>query len=203
MKYLILILALTLGAVAHAQTAAVEGKVAELNAKTGVVLLAWIERAPNTNGGQLPGALYSSRVAWIEIVNGLASFKGQDLIVKVTEDAQGQVLTQTAYWLGGSLPGPLQPAPADAYITGRTSPFTKTQVEAFCNTQWKATSGNSAARDIIEFTVSNVTANTVRVSGLFHDVATGNRVTLTYLISLVDANGATTGANVKFEKVIE
>jgi len=76
-------------------------------------------------------------------------------------------------------------------------------VESFCNTQWKATSGNAAARDVIQFTVENVSGNTVRVSGLFHDVATGNRVKLTFLITLVDANGATSGANVKFEKVIE
>ena len=114
----------------------------------------------------------------------------------------GVVGQEAAYWLN-AIPEPLKPAEPDAYITGRTQPFTKAQVESFCNTQWKATSGNAAARDVIQFTVENVTGNTVRVSGLFHDVATGNRVKLTYLISLVDANGATSGANVKFEKVIE
>ncbi len=60
-----------------------------------------------------------------------------------------------------------------------------------------------AALAVKEFSVTNIDANTVRVTGLFHDVAANTRPRLTYLITLVDANGATTGTNVKFEKVIE
>jgi len=193
LQYLALSITITLGAFAHADT--LQQKVDALGAAPNV-LEAWIETAPVSFGRA--GTLYAGRIAWVEISGATVQQKGIEVIVKNL----GVVGQEQAYWVG-SLPVPLQPAPADAYITGRTSPFTKTQVESFCNTQWKATSGNSAARDVIEFTVSNVTANTVRVSGLFHDVATGNRVKLTYLISLVDANGATTGANVKFEKVIE
>ncbi len=76
-------------------------------------------------------------------------------------------------------------------------------METFCNAQWRLTSGNAAALAIKDFRVENFDPNTVRVTGLFHDVTTNTRPRLTYLITLVDANGATTGANVKFEKVVE
>lgn len=201
MKYLLIFLTLITVAVTDAtgQTAAVQTKVDALNAAPGV-LEAWIDEAPKTFGKA--GTLYFSRVAWVQVVGTVVEQKGADVLVKVVEDANHQVTSQTAYWVG-TVPGPLAAAVPDAYITGRTTPFTKAQVEAFCNTQWKATSGNTAARDVIEFSVTNVTANTVRVQGLFHDVATGNRVRMTYLITLVDPNGATSGTNVKFEKVVE
>ena len=193
MKYFIALLTIALAAFTQAES--LQAKVDALGAAPGV-LEAWIDIAPVSMGKA--GTLYAGKVAWVEVSNGTVSQKGIDVIVQHL----GVVNQEAAYWVN-DLPGPLKPAPADAYITGRNTPFTKAQVENFCNTQWKATSGNAAARDVIDFTVQNVSANTVRVQGLFHDVATGNRVRLTYLISLVDANGSTSGANVKFEKVVE
>lgn len=173
----------------------VQERIAELNAVP-EVLDAWIETTP----ASIPraGEIYTGRLGWAYLTGGVVRLTGHDLIIVKL----GVIGEEAAYWLN-QVPDILKPAEPDAYITGRTQPFTKAQVEAFCNAQWRATSGNAAARDVIEFSVSNVTANTVRVSGLFHDVATNNRIKLTYLISLVDANGATSGANVKFEKVIE
>lgn len=192
-RYIILWAAVAVAAIAGADT--LQQRVDALDAAPNV-LEAWIDTAPVSIGRA--GTVYAGRVAWVESSGSTATQKGIEVIV-VNLGVVGQ---EAAYWLN-AIPEPLKPATPDAYITGRTVPFTKAQVEAFCNTQWKATSGNAAARDVIRFTVENVTGNTVKVSGLFHDVATGNRVKLTYLISLVDANGATSGANVKFEKVIE
>jgi hypothetical protein len=199
LRYLILWLAVALAAITNADT--LQQKVDALGAAPNV-LEAWIETAPVSFGRA--GTLYAGKVAWVEVSGQTVQQRGIEVIVKHL----GEVGQEAAYWVG-SLPAPLQVTP-DAYITGRTgtvqnplTPFTSAQVQAFCNAQWKATSGNAAARDVMEFSVENVTPNTVRVSGLFHDVATNNRVRLTYLISLVDANGATTGANVKFEKVVE
>lgn len=192
-RYIILWAAVAVAAIAGADT--LQQRVDALDAAPNV-LEAWIDTAPVSIGRA--GTVYAGRVAWVESSGSTATQKGIEVIV-VNLGVVGQ---EAAYWLN-AIPDPLKPATPDAYITGRTVPFTKAQVEAFCNTQWKATSGNAAARDVIQFTVENVTGNTVRVSGLFHDVATNQRVKLTYLISLVDANGATSGANVKFEKVIE
>ena len=150
--------------------------------------------------------IYFVKLVWLIVENGSVKKDSGDVLV---ENLSGQNELVIG-WLG-DVPASTKPPAADAYITGRTSeaanqpkrPFTKAEVETFCNTQWKATSGNAAARDVIEFSVENVTPNSVKVRGLFHVVATNNRLRLTYLISLVDANGATTGSNVKFEKVIE
>lgn len=142
--------------------------------------------------------IYFVKLVWLIVENGSVKKDSGDVLV---ENLSGQNELVIG-WLG-DVPASTKPPAADAYITGRNTPFTKAQVESFCNTQWKATSGNAAARDVIEFSVENVTPNSVKVRGLFHDVATNNRARLTYLISLVDANGATTGSNVKFEKVIE
>jgi hypothetical protein len=193
MKYLILFATLTQAALSYGDT--LQQRVDALDGAPNV-LEAWIEVAPVSIGRA--GTVYAGRVAWVESTGATATQKGIEVIV-VNLGVVGQ---EAAYWLN-AIPEPLKPATPDAYITGRTVPFTKAQVESFCNTQWKATSGNAAARDVIEFSVENVTANTVRVSGLFHDVATNNRLQLTYLISLVDANGSASGANVKFEKVVE
>lgn len=197
LRYTILWTAVVVAAIAGADT--LQQRVDALKAAPNV-LGAWVEVAPVS----LPrgGELYAGRVAWVEATGSTASQRGIEVIVLNSGKIENGVNVEQAYWVN-EIPGPLKPATPDAYITGRTVPFTKAQVEAFCNTQWKATSGNAAARDVIQFTVENVTGNTVKVSGLFHDVATGNRVKHTYLISLVDANGATSGTNVKFEKVIE
>lgn len=181
----------------------VQERIAELNAVP-EVLDAWIERTPTS----VPraGEIYKGTLAWAHLSGGVVRLGGHDIIVVKL----GVIGEEAAYWLN-QVPDILKPAEADAYITGRTAaaaanpkrPFTKAEVESFCNAQWRATNGNSAARDVIEFSLTNLTSNTVRATGLFHDVATGNRLRLTCLISLVDPNGATTGANVKFEKVID
>lgn len=168
------------------------------------VLEAWIESTPVS----VPraGEIYKGRLAWAHLSGGIVRIDGHDIIVVKL----GVIGEEAAYWLN-QVPEILRPAPADAYITGRTAaaaanpkrPFTSAEVESFCNAQWRATNGNSGALAIKEFSVTNIDANTVRVTGLFHDVATNTRPRLTYLITLVDANGATTGTNVKFEKVIE
>ena len=193
LRYAILWAAVAVAALTHADS--LQQRVDALDAAPNV-LEAWIDTAPVSIGRA--GTVYAGRVAWVESSGSTATQRGVDVIV-VNLGVVGQ---EAAFWLN-AIPEPLKPATPDAYITGRTQPFTKAQVENFCNTQWKATSGNAAARDVIQFTVEYVTGNTVRVSGLFHDVATGNRVKLTFLITLVDANGATSGANVKFEKVVE
>lgn len=198
LRYAILWAPVAVAAIVQADT--LQQRVDALDAAPNV-LEAWIEVAPVSIGRA--GTVYAGRVAWVESTGATATQKGIEVIV-VNLGVVGQ---EAAFWLN-AIPEPLKPATPDAYITGRTQPFTKAQVESFCNTQWKAVlvngvAVNAAARDVIQFTVENVNANTVRVSGLFHDAATGNRVKLTFLITLVDANGATTGANVKFEKVIE
>lgn len=200
---LLIITLLTLCGTAHAVT--VQGLLDALNAKTGVVLSAWIEVTPAV----MPRSnLYLGTIAWVEIADGAVTKQSKDIIIKDLGDVVEGVNIEQAYWVG-SIPTPLREVP-DAYITGRTGtaqaprvPFTRAEVEAFCNAQWRAQQGNSAARDIVEFDVRNVTPNTVEVRGLFHDVPTNNRLRLVYLISLVDANGATSGANVKFERVVE
>lgn len=178
-------------------------RIAELKAVP-EVLDAWIERAaasiPQTE------TLYKGRLAWAYLKGGVVRLDGHDIIV-VNSGVIGQ---EAAYWLN-QVPDILKPAEADAYITGRTAaaaanpkrPFTKAEVQSFCNAQWRATSGNAAALDVKDFAVTNFDANTIRVTGYFHDVATNTRPRLNYFITLVDPNGATTGANVKFEKVVD
>ena len=181
----------------------VQERIAELNAVP-EVLDAWIDRTP----ASIPraGELYIGRLAWAYLAGGVVRLDGHDIIIVKL----GVIGEEAAYWLN-QVPDILKPATPDAYITGRTAaaaanpkrPFTSAEVQSFCNTQWRLTQGNSAARDVIEFSLTNLTSNTVRATGLFHDVATGNRVRLTCLITLVDPNGAVSGDNVKFEKVID
>lgn len=142
--------------------------------------------------------LHHARMSWYYLSGGFVLNGGADLII-VNYGVAGQ---ESAYWFN-TLPSILAERTAPTFITGRNTPFTGAQVETFCNAQWRATQGNSAALAVKEFTVSNVDPNTIRVGGLFHDVATNQRQRLSYLITLVDANGSTSGANVKFEKVVE
>ena len=181
----------------------VQERINQLNAVP-EVLDAWIDRTPVS----IPraGELYTGRLAWGYLSGGVVRLDGHDIIVVKL----GVIGEEAAYWLN-QVPDILKPAVADAYITGRTSaaaanpkrPFTKAEVESFCNAQWRLTQGNSAALDIKDFSVTNFDANTVRVTGFFHDVATNTRPRLTYFITLVDPNGAAAAPNVKFEKVIE
>lgn len=205
MKYLILIIAITLGAVAHAET--LEELKARIDARPNVI---GVGEENGTRGTYMPGVnwgesgelLYKATIVWL-VDNGETVQKSSKdvLIFKMGSIGEEVVLG----WLGSDVPEPIKVVP-DAYITGRNTPFTKANVETFCNAQYKSLTGQSAARDIIGFTVENVTPNTIRVSGYFHDAtitAVQTRVKLTYLITLVDANGATSGANLKFEKVVE
>jgi len=181
----------------------VEERINELKAVP-EVLDAWIERTP----ASVPraGEIYKGALAWAHLAGGVVRLGGHDIIVVKL----GVIGEEAAYWLNHG-PDILKPTPADAYITGRTAaaaanpkrPFTKAEVQSFCNAQWRLTSGNAAALDVKDFSVTNFDANTIRVTGFFHDVATNTRPWLNYFITLVDPNGATTGANVKFEKVID
>lgn len=212
MKYLILCLVVALSTISSAETleqlkarmlqdGAAKGVIAvgEENGQRGTFMpnVSWIVGSPD---------IYYCRVVWV-IDNGNTIKKdGKDVLYT------GEGEAQTVFgWLGDE-PDFLK-VTADAYITGRTSaaasvpkrPFTKAEVESFCNTLWRGAVGsaNYTARDVIEFTVDNVNSNTIRVQGLFHDVAANQRLRLIYLISMVDPNGAISGTNVKFEKVIE
>jgi hypothetical protein len=115
---------------------------------------------------------------------------------------------EAAYWLG-NIPAPLRPAPAEVkYLSARTTAgwgglsgaAQAAAIQSFCNTTYKA--ANNGARDIREFTVSPIDGNTVKVSGFFN---TGAGFTTwerqTWFIKLIDANGATSGANVEFHRV--
>ena len=189
MKYLLILL---LCGLAGAET--LQQKLDALSAAPNV-LEAKTVRGPASVPGF--GNVYAAQVLWFYVEGGVAKKSSAEVII-----VSLGVPAEAAYWLS-EIPAPLRPVVAVTYITGRTQQFTGVQVEAFCNTQWRATVGNSAALAIKEFSASNVDANTIRVTGLFHDVATNTRPRLTYLITLVDANGLTTGANVKFEKVVE
>jgi len=208
MRNFILISTILITGWVQAQTAAMQALVDDLNEKTGVVLEAWIEDAPVSMGRA--GTLYAGRIAWVEANNNIVSQKGHEVIVKVVIDENQQITSETAYWVN-TLPEPLKPVAADAFILGRTAaaannpkrPFTAAEVESFANTQWRATAGNTAALAIKDFKVENFDSNTVRISGLFHDVATNTRQRHAFFVTLVDPNAAATGANVKFERIVE
>lgn len=181
----------------------VAARIAEIDAVQSVVET-WVKKVPSSIPGT--GTLYHGSLAWAYLDEGLAKTDGHEILV-VDFGLEGQ---EAAYWLN-SLPNILRPEPADAYILGRTAaaaqnpkrPFTAAEVESFCNTQWRATSGNAAALAIKGFGVENIDANTIKVHGYFHDVAANTRPRLTFFITLVNPNAAASGANVKFEKVIE
>ena len=205
MRYILVCLALAVSSLVSAETLAqLKTRILTVGGPLGVIAVGEDRDAkgtfmPGIAWGEGSPDIYYKRIVWLMDKGESVKKDSKDVLFLTNGDPASEVVLG---WVGEE-PDFLKPAEPDAYITGRTQPFTKAQVESFCNTQWKATSGNAAARDVIQFTVENVTGNTVRVSGLFHDVATGNRVKLTFLITLVDANGATSGANVKFEKVVE
>ena len=117
MRNFILISTILITGWVHAQTAAMQVLVDDLNKKTGVVLEAWIEEAPITVGKS--GTLYAGKIAWVELSNGIVSLTGHEVIVKVTVDENQQITTQTAYWVNG-LPEPLkEETPADPLGTDK------------------------------------------------------------------------------------
>lgn len=181
----------------------VQERIAELNAVP-EVLDAWIETTPTS----IPraGEIYTGRLGWAYLTGGVVRLTGHDLIIVKL----GVIGEEAAYWLN-QVPDILKPAEPDAYITGRTAaaaqnpkrPFTKAEVQSFCNAQWRATNGNSAALDIKDFSVTNTAPNEIKVSGYFHEVATNTRPRYSFFVTLTDPNGAAAAPNVKFEKVID
>jgi hypothetical protein len=212
MRYILVCLALIASSLVSAETLAqLKARMLTVGGPIGVIAVGEDRDAkgtfmPGIAWGEGSPDIYYKRIVWLIDSGEVVKKDSKDVLFLTNGDPASEVVLG---WVGEE-PDFLKPATPDAYITGRTgtqqapkTPFTKAQVETFSNAQWRGTQGNSAALDIKEFSVSNVDANTVRVTGLFHDVATNTRPRLTYLVTLVDPNGAYTGANVKFEKVIE
>jgi len=163
-------------------------RIATIVAKPGV-------SAARQDGGaiDLGGGQKRVTIMWTVTTGDVSRAEAGNLLVT---DHEGQA--ESATWLGG-VPSILETA--QGFITGRTVPFTRAQVIAFANTQWRAQGGNyTNAPDILGMEVDNLDPNSVRVSGLFW-VDGGTRSESGYVIRLVDANGATSGANVKFERI--
>ena len=102
---------------------------------------------------------------------------------------------EAAGWVNG-VPAPLQVDPG--LLGGKV---TKEQVEAYCNTQWKA--AVPGATDIMNFQCNPLGTKGVQVSGLFHTApgASARQVNKSFAIWLVDPAGQPTGANIKFVEI--
>lgn len=142
------------------------------------------------------GNLHLVNVVWFHVAGAVARRGGGSLIVSGYGTG-----AESALW-GGNLPDVIAPAPAaQGYITERTVPFTKAQVIAFANAQWRAQgAAYTNAPDILGIEVDNMDGKSVKVSGLFW-MDGGARSDRGYVIRLVDPNGLTSGANVKFEQI--
>lgn len=142
------------------------------------------------------GPLSLVPVAWVHVSGAIARRGGGNLIVS---NYQGE--GETAYW-GSELPSVLVPAPsAPGYITDRNTPFTDAQVKSFVNTTWRAHgAAYTNAPDVLGMEIDNQNGKAVLVRGLFW-MEDGTRSDRKYIIRFVDANGSTTGDNVKFERI--
>lgn len=169
-------------------------RIATISAVSGV-------RGATTKGEveDIGGGQHRAIVRWIVGSGDIARVGGAVLLVSGYNTEQEQ-----AQWADG-LPSILAPAPAGTrYITGRNTPFTAAQVEAFANAQWRAQgAAYTSAPDILGFEVDNLDGKSVKISGLFW-MEDGTRSDRAYVIRLVDANGLTTAAsgNVKFERIL-
>lgn len=145
----------------------------------------------------LGGGLDAINVVWWTTAGDVSKRHGGRLIIVHYDTEQ-----ESATW-AGELPEVLKAAPAPTgYITARNTPFTRAQVEAFANAQWRGQSAEyTSAPDILGFEVDNLDGKSVQVSGLFW-MADGTRSDRRYVIRMVDANGLTSGANVKFERIL-
>lgn len=213
MRYILVCLVLVASSLVSAETLAqLKARMLTVGGPIGVIAVGEDRDAkgtfmPGIAWGEGSPDIYYKRIVWLIDSGEVVKKDSKDVLFLTNGDPASEVVLG---WVGEE-PDFLKAVVVESYITGRTAaaaanpkrPFTAAEVESFCNTQWRTTNGNSAALAVKEFSASNVDANTIRVSGLFHDVATNTRPRLTYLITLVDANGATTGANVKFEKVVE
>lgn len=199
---LILITLLTICGTAQAVT--VQGLLDALNAKTGVVLSAWIDVTPAV----MPRSnLHLGTIAWVEIADGAVTKQSKDIIVKDLGVVVNEVNIEEAYWVGG-VPAPLRPE--GKFLASRTaggwSGLTRaaqlSAIQSFCNAVYKGAVAN--ARDIREFTCEPVDGNTIRVSGYFN---TGAGLTQwerqTWFVRLIDANGSVASpySNIEFQRV--
>ncbi len=211
MTRLILALVITLAGFAHADT--VQQKIDQLNAKTGVVLAAWMEVAPapiqRSNVNPQSDPLYLGVIGWIEIVDGAAVRRNNDIIVKDLGDVVEGVNIEQAYWVG-SIPTPLRAE--TKFLSSRTAGgwagLTRaaqlSAIQTFCNAVYKG--AVAGARDIRDFQCEPVDGSTIRVSGYFN---TGAGLTTwerqTWFVKLIDPNGSVVSPydNVEFHRVVE
>lgn len=153
------------------------------------VLAAEITLGPQPASGfaGLHGAVISILV---DAGSGVFRRTNHDVLILGYETPQ-----ESAGWVNG-LPAPLHVDPG--LLGGKV---TAAQVEAYCNTQWRA--ANAGAADILDFQVAPIGTKGVHVSGLFHlSTATPQRqVRKSFAIWLVDPAGQPTGSNIKFMEV--
>lgn len=151
-----------------------------------------------------PTALFAglrkARIAYVAVTDGIAHAQAVDAIVKDWNTPQ-----EVAYWLA-RLPQPLVDTTV-VYMADRTATtVTAAQIETFCNSVWKDAAGGNqpGAGDIRRFNVAPVDGKTVQVSGMFHLVGNNTWEQRTYLIRLIDPNGALTivSGNIKFERLV-
>lgn len=113
--------------------------------------------------------------------------------------------SEAAYWLP-RVPAPLVTEPVVEYLSDRTaSTVTAEQIQTFCNSAWRDAAGGAqtGAGDIRQFAVVPVDGRSVQVGGWFHLVGDNTWERRTYLVRLIDPDGALTLAsgNIKFERV--
>ena len=191
MKYALIILALLITTVAPCLT--ILERVATLSNATGVLA------AKAITGARPVGSFDSLSIVevtyWVltddvVLVNTVA--------LVVVDAGEG---TEAAYWQR-RLPDVLVPvAVAETYMTDRTTAFSASQIENFVNSVWEDANANTD--DVLEFSVTAVDGQTVRVSGKFHvGVAREERA---YYIRLADPNGSVTvgNANIQFQRITE
>lgn len=201
---LLIITLLTLCGTAHAVT--VQGLLDALNAKTGVVLSAWIDVTPAV----MPRSdLHLGTIAWVEIADGAVTKQTKDIIIKDLGDVVEGVNIEQAYWVGG-VPGPLRPEGKflSARTTGGWAGLTRAAqlaaIQSFCNSVYKG--AVAGARDIREFQCEAVDGNTVKVSGYFNTGASlAEWQRQTWFVKLLDANGSVAApySNIEFQRVVE
>jgi len=140
------------------------------------------------------------RVTYASTTGSIAEIQVVDLLV-VNFGEQNKA----AFWLS-RVPAPLVVTPPVVYISDRTvgEPITAAQIQSFCNAQWRAQAGHSAAADIRKFSVVPVDGKSVQVSGWFNVIPQSGAATWerrAYLIRMIDPNGNPSGSNIWFERV--
>lgn len=120
---------------------------------------------------------------------------------KVKAFAHGEVAdTASAVW--EKLPDVLKPTPAEeTYFGSYATPANA--IELVCNAKWRGISGNSGAKDILDFSIQAVNDTTIRVEGLFHEPSASPRVwkQRKWAIGLIDPLQAPSAGNAYFEEI--